>query len=128
QKMRAIIRAQGGDARVLDEYGLLPGAAQHQDVLASQTGYVQAIDTEAIGRASMLLGAGRARLDTAIDLGVGMTVNAKIGDKVERESPLATIHFNDAVRAEEAAADIRDAYTIGSEQIAPPQLVKAVLR
>lgn len=128
QKMRAIIRAQGGDSRVLDDYGLLPGAAQHQDVLASQTGYVQAIDTEAIGRASMLLGAGRARLETAIDLGVGMTVNAKIGDKVERDSVLVTIHFNDEALAEEAAETIQAAYTVGVEHAETPRLIKAVLR
>lgn len=128
EKMRAIIRAQEGNPQVLDDYGLLPAAQDTQEVLASQDGYVQAIDTEAIGHASMLLGAGRARLDTAIDLGVGLTVHAKIGDKVERESPLATIHFNDATRAEEAATDIRDAYTIGGERIAPPGLIKAVLR
>lgn len=128
EKMRAIIQAQGGDPRVIDDYGLLPGAAQHQDVLASQTGYVQAIDTEAIGRASMLLGAGRARLETAIDLGVGMTVHAKIGDKVDKNSPLVTIHFNDPARAEEAAETIRAAYTVGLERVAPPELIKDVLR
>jgi pyrimidine-nucleoside phosphorylase len=127
-KMRAIIRAQGGDARVMEDYGLLPGAVLHQQVVASKAGYVQAIDTEAIGHASMLLGAGRARLDTAIDLGVGLTVHAKIGDEVALDSSLATIHLNDAARAEEAAAGIRDAYTIGRERIAPPQLIKAVLR
>ena len=113
---------------MLDDYGLLPGAAQHQNVLVSQTGYVQAIDTEAIGRASMLLGAGRARLETAIDLGVGMTVNAKIGDRVERDSALVTIHFNDAAGAEEAAETVRAAYTLGSEQVAPPRLIKDILR
>jgi pyrimidine-nucleoside phosphorylase len=128
EKMRAIIRAQEGDPQVLDDYRLLPSAQNAQEVVASQDGYIQAIDTEAIGHASMLLGAGRARLDTAIDLGVGLIVHAKIGDKVERESPLATIHFNDAARAEEAATDIRNAYAIGSERVAPPQLVKTVLR
>jgi thymidine phosphorylase len=76
----------------------------------------------------MLLGAGRARLDTAIDLGVGLTVHARIGDKLERDSPLSTIHFNDAARAEEAAGDIRSAYTIGPQRVEPPQLIKAVLR
>src|SRR5207244_4308174 len=106
EKMRAIIRAQEGDPQVLDDYRLLPASKQTQVVVASQDGYVQAIDTEAIGHASMLLGAGRARLDTAIDLGVGLTVHAKIGDKVERDSPLATIHFNDDARTEEAATDI----------------------
>jgi pyrimidine-nucleoside phosphorylase len=128
QKMRAIIRAQGGDPRVIDDYDLLPRAAKHLDVLASQTGYVQAIDTEAIGHASMLLGAGRARLETAIDLGVGLTVHAKIGGKVEKDSPLVTIDFKDSAAAEEAAEDIRAAYTVGSEQVAPPRLIKEVLR
>jgi len=128
QKMRAIIGAQGGESRVIDDYDLLPRAAEHQDVLASQSGYVQAIDTEEIGHASMLLGAGRARLETAIDLGVGLTVHAKIGDKVEKDSPLVTLDFNDSAPAEEAAEDIRAAYTIGPERVAPPQLIKAVLR
>jgi pyrimidine-nucleoside phosphorylase len=128
EKMRQIIRAQGGDAGVLDDYDLLPHSANHQHLLSREAGYVQAIDTRAIGHASMLLGAGRARLDTAIDLGVGLTVHAKIGDKVERESPLVTIHFNDTARAEEVAGDIRSAYTIGAQRVAPPQLIKAVMR
>ena len=128
KKMRAIIQAQGGDPRVVDDYGLLPRAAHQLELLAPEAGYVQAIDTEAIGHASMLLGAGRARLETAIDLGVGLTVHARIGDKLQRDSPLATIHFNDAARAEEAASDVRDAYTMGRERVESPQLIKAVLR
>ena len=128
EKMRAIIRAQEGEPRVIDDYGLLPSAAHQRELLTPKAGYVQSIDTEAIGHASMLLGAGRARIDTAIDLGVGLTVKARIGDKLEPDSPLATIHFNDAARAEEAAGDIRDAYTIGAQRVEPPQLIKAALR
>ncbi|MFY9555486.1 MAG: thymidine phosphorylase, partial [Blastocatellia bacterium] len=128
EKMRDIIRAQNGEPRVIEDYRLLPRAELAQDVLAPEAGYVQAIDTEAIGHASMLLGAGRARLDTAIDLGVGVTVHAKIGDRVERTSPLVTVHFNDPARAEEAASDIRSAYTIGIDQTPPPNLIKAVMR
>ena len=128
KKMRAIIRAQGGEPRVVDDYGSLPRAAHQKELLTPEAGYVQAIDTEAIGHASMLLGAGRSRLETAIDLGVGLTVHARIGDKLQRDSPLATIHFNDAARAEEAASDIRNAYTIGPERVEPPKLIKAVVR
>lgn len=128
EKMRAIIQAQGGEPRVVDHYELLPRAGDHKDLPAPSTGYVQSIDTEAIGHATMLLGAGRARLDTAIDLGVGLTVHARIGDKIERDSPLATVHFNDPARFDEAAADIRSAYTIGPEPVEQPQLIKAVLR
>lgn len=128
EKMRAIVRAQGGDPRVIDNYELLPRSAHQQEVVASQGGYVQAIDTEAIGHASMLLGAGRLRLDTAIDLGVGLTVHAKIGDKVEQGSSLVTIHFSDASRTDETQRDIREAYKIGPEPVEPPTLIKAVLR
>jgi pyrimidine-nucleoside phosphorylase len=128
EKMRQIIAAQEGDARVLDDYDLLPRASHTHTVSASETGYIQAIDTEAIGHASMLLGAGRARLDTAIDLGVGLIVEAKIGDKIEQGQPLVTLHFNEEDRVEDAAIDIRNAYTIGEHNVAPPQLIKAVMR
>ena len=128
EKMREIIKAQDGDVRVIDNYDLLPRTAQKRDLLSSEAGYVQSIDTEAIGHASMLLGAGRAKLDTKIDLGVGLMVHARIGDKVERSSPLVTIHFNDSELADEAANDIRSAYKIGSAPVEPPRLIKAVLR
>jgi len=127
EKMRDIIRTQRGDEKAVDDYDLLPRASQTQRVLSNDVGYVQAIDTEAIGHASMLLGAGRVRLDSPIDRAVGLTVHAKIGDRIELDSPLVTIHFNDAARAEEAAGEIRAAYKIGDEPVEPPRLIKAVL-
>lgn len=127
-KMREIISAQQGDPRVLDDYDLLPHAAHDQSVVSTESGYVKAIDTEAIGHASMLLGAGRTRMDTPIDLGVGFTIHAKLGDRVESGSTLVTIHFNDSARAENAAARVLDAYKIDAESVPPPQLIKSVVR
>ena len=128
EKMRQIIEAQSGDPRVVDDYGLLPAAANQQAVSAPTAGYVQAIDTEAIGHASMLLGAGLARLDSAIDQGVGLIVEAKIGDPVKQQSALVRLYFNDEARLEEAAGLVTRAYTIGPERVEPPALIKAVLR
>ena len=128
EMMRQIIEAQSGDPRVVDDYGLLPGAASQQAVSAPTAGYVQAIDTEAIGHASMLLGAGRARLDSAIDHGVGLIVEARIGDAVNQDSALVRIYFNDEARLEEAAGLVTRAYAIGPERVEPPALIKAVLR
>ncbi|HST22039.1 MAG TPA: thymidine phosphorylase, partial [Blastocatellia bacterium] len=128
EKMREIIEAQSGDPRVIDDYSLLPHAQHQEKIVAERSGHVQSIDTEAIGRASMLLGAGRARLDTAIDLSVGLIVEARIGDRVDKGSALATVHFNDAARAAEASAVIASAYTISDERVAPPALIKTALR
>jgi pyrimidine-nucleoside phosphorylase len=128
EKMREIITAQAGDPRVLDDYSLLPTARHQRQVSARRSGYVQAIDTEAIGRASMLLGAGRLRLDSKIDLSVGLTVEARIGDRVDESTPLALMHFNDAVLVDEAGAVILQAYRIGAERTEPPVLIKDVLR
>lgn len=127
-KMRQIIKAQHGDPRVLDDYDLLPRASNEQPVVASETGYVQAIDTEAIGHASMLLGAGRSRMDTSIDHGVGLTIHAKIGNKVESGSSLVTVHFNEPAHVEEASVHVRNAYKIGPDPAQPPPLIKAVVR
>ena len=66
--------------------------------------------------------------DDKIDLGVGLTVQARIGDELHRNSPLATIHFNDSALFEEAAGLIRNAYEIGPARVEPPKLIKEVLR
>ncbi|HKS41523.1 MAG TPA: thymidine phosphorylase [Blastocatellia bacterium] len=128
EKMREIIEAQSGDPGVIDDYSMLPHAQHQEKIVAERSGQVQAIDTEAIGRASMLLGAGRARLDTAIDLSVGLIVEARIGDRVDKGSALATVHFNEAARAAEASAVIASAYTISDERVALPALIKSALR
>ncbi|MFL6216742.1 MAG: thymidine phosphorylase [Blastocatellia bacterium] len=128
EKMREIITAQSGEPRTLDDYTLLPTARHQRVVKARRTGYVQAIDTEAIGRASMLLGAGRLRLDSKIDPGVGLTITARIGERVDEDAPLGTLHYNDAVLVDEASALILQAYQIGAEQVEAPPLIKGVLR
>ncbi|HEY6330560.1 MAG TPA: thymidine phosphorylase, partial [Blastocatellia bacterium] len=67
EKMRDIIAEQGGDARVIEDYGLLPHAREARIIKAGTDGWVQSVDTAAIGRAAMVLGAGRARLGDGID-------------------------------------------------------------
>ncbi|MGA9772216.1 MAG: thymidine phosphorylase [Blastocatellia bacterium] len=128
EKLREIIEAQSGDPHVIDDYSLLPHAQHQRKIVAERSGFVQAIDTEAIGHASMLLGAGRARLDTAIDLSVGLIVEARIGDHVDKGSALATVHFNDPALADEAVSVIASAITISDERASAPALIKTALR
>ena len=79
ERFRGIIEEQGGDPRVIDDYALLPSARMHVDVLASQSGYLGGLDAELVGRAAVLLGAGRERVDSVIDPGVGIDIRLASG-------------------------------------------------
>lgn len=127
-KMREIIVTQHGNPEAVDDYGLLPQANHQRPVQATGSGFVQEIDTRAIGHAAMLLGAGRLRMDTEIDLGVGLRVDAKIGDEVSANSSLVTVHYNNETHIEEVVSLIRKAYKIGEHQVEAPALIKMVLR
>jgi thymidine phosphorylase len=71
----------------------------------------------------MLLGAGRERKGDPIDLGVGIVLQAKIGDRVWRGQPLAVLHANDTARAQAAAAIVGAGVTIRAAPLAPPPLL-----
>jgi pyrimidine-nucleoside phosphorylase len=94
-RFRRWVAANGGDPRALDEPGLLPGHARTVAVRAERGGYVQAIDSRALGVLAMELGAGRASKDDVIDLGVGIKVRVQVGDRVEPGQELLTLCCND---------------------------------
>lgn len=92
---RRFIAAQGGDAEVVDEPGRLPRAPHSVAVSARETGYIGAIDAEAVGLAAMLLGAGRQRKEEPIDLAAGVTLLRKTGDAVRAGDDLCIMHTSD---------------------------------
>ena len=92
EKMRQWVAAQGGDPRVVDSPTLLPSAAFTRDVVAYEAGWLAHYDAEGVGRAAMALGAGRARLEDAVDPAAGLVLHAKVGDRVEAGATLATLH------------------------------------
>ena len=114
-KFKEFIIAQGGDPGVVDYPDQLAAAAGIGAVSAPCGGYVVGIDAAMVGRAAMLLGAGREDKDSVIDLAVGLVLNKKVGDRVCEGESLVDLHYNDPDRLEEAAAVVRDAYRIGDE-------------
>ena len=116
-----IIEAQRGDPRVVDDVTLLPRAPRMVDVTASSAGFVQAVDTESVGIASMLLGGGRKKASDTVDPRVGIAVHKRIGDAVAAGEPLVTLHVAD-IGIDEATAKIRAAFTIGAAPVEAPAL------
>jgi pyrimidine-nucleoside phosphorylase/thymidine phosphorylase len=123
ERFRRVVAAQGGDARAIDDLTRLPKARRKIDLEAPQSGYIHALAARAVGHATMLLGAGRARVDSVIDPAVGVILHKKVGDRVSRGEPLCTLLVNDESALENARAMIQNAYRFGEAPIAVPDLI-----
>ena len=122
-KLRQLVAAQGGDATMVDDPGRLPRAPHIESLRAPRTAYVRSIAADGIGYASVRLGAGRAKKGDVIDHRTGIVLHAKVGDRVERGAPFATVHH--AGRPEDRAAieDIRAAFTWSARAVPPRKLL-----
>jgi pyrimidine-nucleoside phosphorylase len=126
-KLRAILTQQGGDPRVLDDYGRLLAAPQRTIVRADRAGYVHGFEAECVGRATVLLGAGRDRVEDPVDPAVGAMVLARRGDKVRAGDALLELHHRPDSRVEAARALLQDACPIHDQPPADEPLVLEIL-
>ena len=127
-KMKEWIAAQGGDIAWLERAKYGDGAAAAVPVVCPADGFITAMDTEAIGAASVILGAGRSKKEDAIDFSAGIIVKRKTGDRVEKGQTLACLYTNDAASAESAAKRYLDALTIGPEPPKKTELIFDIIR
>lgn len=93
-KMKEWVAAQGGDVCMVENTDLLPQAAHQKTVRAPCDGYLARIDTEGIGSAACMLGAGRTRKEDTIDLASGIELFATVGDYVRAGQKIAVLHTN----------------------------------
>ena len=125
QKLRQMAAAQGGDAAAIDDPAKLPTAAHTYDVVSDRDGWIGATDTEGIGVAAVLLGAGRETKESELDLSAGIRLLKKTGDRVQKGDVLATLYANDAARFAAAKEKLCSALTFSDAQPALQKLVLA---
>ena len=112
EKLRQGICLQAGDARVVDEPQRLPQARFHAAVTAASTGYITATNCENFGTALAMLGGGRERKEDHIDHGVGLEFHKRIGDRVEKNEKMVTIHYNSDAKLAEAKNLLGSSYVV----------------
>ena len=115
--LRQFIELSGGDGEVVNNYELLPTPKAVLEVLSKEEGYVTKIKAEEIGKAAMIIGAGRATKEDEVDHAVGIKLKKKVGDKVEKGDVIAEIYFNDEKNVQSSKAMVLDAYVIGNKKI-----------
>lgn len=106
EKLKEFVKAQGGNIDCIDDYSKFDKAKYVIEVKSEDAGYVSKINAEAFGLIAMELGAGRATKESIIDLAVGIVLNKKRGEKVDKGDVLAYIHSNKEEKIEKAKNDI----------------------
>lgn len=128
EKMKAFVEAQGGDSRCVDNPELFDVATIIEPVKAKESGYINHIETEEIGLATMMLGGGRETKDSVIDLAVGYIFEKKLGDHVEAGDTIAMIHANDKDKMTASKERFLKAITIGKEPADKPAFIKGMVK
>jgi len=127
EKFKQCIRLQGGDERVMDNPQLLPAAKSSLTVNSVSSGYISGTRCEQFGTALAILGGGREKKEDHIDHAVGLEFHKRIGDRVEKGEPLATIHYNSDARLAEAQRLLLDNFLIQSEPSAKRPLIHRII-
>ena len=115
--LKKLVEAQEGDVSYIDDPSKLPEAPIKSVIEAKQSGTVSEVHARMVGETAVVLGAGRQKKGESIDLAVGIMVQVKVGDTVEKGQPLFTVHARDENALAEAKQSLQEAVTIGSEQV-----------
>ena len=118
-----MVKAQGGDPRVVEDPSRLPRARHQVEVPAAADGFVTATDALALGLTAVALGAGRTRADQQVDPAVGIELCAKPGTRGERGQPLARLHLSSKKNAAALVARAAAAFSVGKRPPASRPLV-----
>ena len=112
QKFKDLIISQGGDASVIDDFSKFPKAEHIIEVKSEKSGYINHIKALEIARATKLLGAGRTFKDDEIDYAVGIYLNKKTGEFVNKDEIEFTIYANSLENIDEVKQKAQRAFVI----------------
>jgi pyrimidine-nucleoside phosphorylase len=128
-KFRELIEIQGGDPQVIDYPSRLPHAMHRVTVHAKAEGFVTAMDCERIGIAGVMLGGGRQKKEDSVDPAVGIVLNRKVGQYVQKNDTLCFVHYNSDANLDEVLGLLQSAYVIGPHlPVEPRPLIHRVIK
>lgn len=126
-KLGDMIEAQGGNREVVENYSLLNIPDTCYQLKSEEDGYVESLEVEKIGYASMLLGAGRRKKEDVIDPSVGLKFYLNIGDKVKKGDLIGEIFYNDSRNLEESIRNLKESIKLSSQVIGKEKTVYQIV-
>ncbi|MBN2852295.1 MAG: pyrimidine-nucleoside phosphorylase, partial [Clostridia bacterium] len=91
-KLKEMIKNQGGDTDVIDDYSLFKQAKHKIEIRSFKQGFISDIKAKSVGDISMLLGAGRVTKTSDIDMSAGIVLTKSVGDQVFLNELIATLY------------------------------------
>ena len=118
QKLVEMVEAQGGNIEYIKNPEKFEKARYSLDVILNEdvAGYISFMDTEGLGIASTMLGAGRETKDDIIDFSAGIILNKKVGDKVKKGDVLCTLYTNDNSKLENIKKKVLSSISIDKDK------------
>ena len=127
KKLLELVKNQGGDTSYIEDTNKFEKAKYIMEVVAPKNGYVKKLNAEKIGVTSVHLGAGRVKKEDSIDKSVGILLNKKISDQVNKGDILAYVHANDEEKGKQAVKDVLEAYEIAPEKPKKPEHIIGII-
>lgn len=128
EKFKEMVRAQGGDIRYVEHPEFFERDAFEGEVLATEDGFLSGMDTEKIGVAAGLLGAGRETKDSVIDMSAGIYLKKKIGDTVKKGEPIAICYAGTKEKLNRGMAMFESSIRYSKETSRIPKLIVDIIR
>lgn len=121
ERFGKMVAAQGGPVDFVENYQMhLPKAHLVVPVLADRAGFVSEINGEALGLSVVHLGGGRLKGGDKLDLSVGLSDLAPIGEELQEGEAFALVHAATQADADRAVAAVKAAYLVRENE--PDQL------
>lgn len=122
-----LVRRQGGDTTILEHPERYPRSKYMKEIKSSTSGDIGSIDALEVGLVSVMLGAGRTKVDDSVDPKAGIVLKKKVGDSVGREETLAVLYTDNGAVVETSASRLSRAFAIATEPSIARPLIKKVI-
>ena len=123
EKFIQLVENQGGDSSYIKNIDKFPKANYIENVYSKESGYIHSMNAKEIGKIVCDLGAGRIRKEDSIDNTVGIVLNKKVSDRVEKGELLVTIYANSKEKFEEAKRRLLNVIKIENIEIKKPKMI-----
>ncbi len=127
-KFKELIKIQGGDADVIENYDKFSLPAYKIECESKKSGYIQNINASRIAKALSSLGASRDSAFGEIDYSTGVYLNKKSGEFVDKGEILYTIYSNDEESTREAQRFCDEAFSINESRPAHNNLIYEIIK